>query len=68
MEIREYASGKFQVWKDNEVLRPNTLDWEGCHNSNHLFMYFNSLSAAKKAAKKVITKEEGEKCIKTHSI
>lgn len=64
--IKEYKNGKFQVWKENEVLRPCTLEWEGAYQAKHQFMYYRSLKAARKAVTGVQRKEAGEQEIKTH--
>lgn len=69
IEIREYANGKFQVWRDDEVLRPKVLEFEGGYQSKHDFMFFDSLTEARLSAIMALRKEEqNNTVIATHSL
>ena len=65
MQIKEFKSGRFQVWDGNQVLRPEELTWEGEHSAHHNFMFFGSLKKAKRACKAVLEKDE---VIKIHEV
>ena len=57
IEIREFVSGHFQVWRGDEVLRPERLTWEGSHQAHHDFMYYDDIEDAEADAQRVVEKE-----------
>ncbi len=65
IEIREFRSGKFQVWKGNEVLRPYCLTWEPHYQSQHNFMFFEKKKEALKQIKMTLDKENS---VKVHKV
>ena len=65
IEIREFRSGKFQVWKGNEVLRPYHFTWEPDYHSKLNFMFFEKKKEALKQIKMTLDKES---CVKVHKV
>ena len=54
--IRENELGQFQVWKDNQVLRPSGLKWMPHYQADHDFMWVNSKKKAVSIAKEALRK------------
>ena len=65
MEIREYENGKYQVWRQNEVLRPGKLEWYNAYHSQHEFMFYYEKDSAEYEIKQVLAKEN---CVKVHEV
>jgi len=67
IEIKKNGLDQYQVWRGREVLRPKNLTWEPEYQSDHDFMYYNSLKKAEKDIELVLKKEE-EVVIKIYEI
>jgi len=65
IEIREFRSGEFQVWKDNEVLRPYHFTWYPHYHSKLNFFFFKEKKEALKQIKMTLDKES---CVKVHKV
>jgi len=65
-DIVEFDNGKCQVWSDENVLRPCTLEWEEPYQKHHKFMYFDNIEAAKIAIEKVKRMNVGYTVKKVH--
>lgn len=65
IEIREFKNGEFQVWRGDEVLRPDCCEWLGDEHSEHEWMFFGSMKKALRQLKAALAKET---CIKVHKV
>ena len=69
IEIKEFADGTFQVWRNNQVLRPYEYEWFGENQQFHSFMYYDSLKDAREDADRALKHERDKNTvIKTHKL
>ena len=57
IEIKEFKNGRFQVWRDNMVLRPEEFMWWNHYQASHEFMYFDNFDDTESAVEYIMNKE-----------